>query len=883
MVPPNSETPETGLSDSSHPVASHQSGQNLSSDGACLLAVRWSRNVPRERQGLEKSAQGAWEVLRWVPPPESLIDVTRACQSTDSEARRGASSRGKGTLLSGHDQHHGFEVQTATETHAGAPEQTGESQGVREAAQAETKEANEKLADTGEGADEKEKEESNKEGDESVTSTEGFTVLAAFPAEERSYFQPCRLAIERLREEEGNDATGDTRHPGHLQEVSVAARASYVDLRGRGQGGNDMERGGEQGVSSEGKEGREMRGRKVLQHVGNAAVVQEAQDAIERAEELQCFLLPPCFEWWADFVSEREEEATARFSASSCSLPRPCCPSLPFEQKSDLDGDNVAGNSEEEKLDCSHAPPTKRIRSTRLSDRLAPQGKRVQPTPDHPTSAHPADAFFTSSRSRGRGQAAASSKDATKKVPGLKDGVRVLVVGRHEISDVTADCRRWLLRRLRFAEHKKHSYSLPAEERRQAAGITLPSPGQPADSETRASTGEKSTDEAVPSDSAELSGEGCCQLPREGGRAAEEKEGEAEQQTREDQGGKAEEKKREVGGGKQGGSAEREGRDDGSILETDAIGTSRERREDENRDTLDTGRPDARLSPRLMHGNCDEPDTDAQRQNPTTATTSSSSSLSPAGSQHSTSGLAPARGRCGSRVLFHRLCRSRAAVSAGGPYGCAGRLLLRFSPDATSCCLENDKRFEVDGDGREPSAGRPDAGAWCSSEGEADPGGAATSPVAAVGGSYKNVSQRVVFRASVYITRCVEFIVRILWGLVESEDDGMGRAGTEGLGRKNSAFFSSGRSFLSGCLRWHLRGFPLHVCCRSVSPSSSTVCACGPGHAVAVLFVLSPPFPRESSAMCFFSAFLFVHYFHSRPAVTFYDTAGAAPHHFPRL
>ncbi|PHJ16467.1 hypothetical protein CSUI_009716 [Cystoisospora suis] len=725
---------DRATSDSGHPGRSRAPisddlGKDSVNDGSRMLAVRWVRRVPEEGEDTDKSTHGGWEVVRCVPSRESLMRVTRTCQLTDWQIRS-TSTRGEGTPLPGHHRSLDAETRNTTVAHALAPGPAREGEGVEEAAQTETGKAKKgKKRDAGDGgAGEKAKAEGDAEENKSVL-TGDAAVVCSFAAGEHTYFQSCRRAIERLREEAGNDTAGELRRGGESEEVSqIATPAAGGDTSGDGLGGNGSAGDADEKCSSS-EEG-EHRRRRRPQGSGSGGVGlggkgQESIDGEERAEEIRCLLLPLCFGWWADFVSEREEEASALLSLSSCPLPRPYSPSLPSEQKSDLDDDNATGNSEEEKPDCSHAPPTKRARSTRLSDRLAQQAKRAHSASGHPTSPCPAETSCGSAGNRGGDQSSANLSHGTKKVPEPKNGVRVLAVGRHEISDVTTDCRRWLLRRLRFAEYMKDNRP---EEQRKATGVLLPLSGQQADSKTRTLARKRSSRPTNSSDVGELSEEGYLQLPGVGRRASE-KESEDELRRADGQGEEGPKKSREDR--ERGGFAERGRTDHVRFLDRGGRGIGRETGKEENWDAVSTGSPDACT---FSNRGRDELHTAAQGPSPATAVTSVSSSSTLGASLHPLSGL---HSSPGSRVLFQRLSRSRAAVSGGGPYGCSGRLLLRFSPDGTSCCPD-DRRLEVEGEARESSTGRPEAGTWCSSEGEADAGGAGTSSGRAASGSQKN-------------------------------------------------------------------------------------------------------------------------------------------------
>ncbi|CBZ53076.1 conserved hypothetical protein [Neospora caninum Liverpool] len=525
-----------------------------------------------------------------------------------------------------------------------SPAETGEKNGVPA------------LADTSPGgAPEEQTETEGSTGEKDVHPTakaaNGKTVLLRrFPLASLGFFHGCRLAVEMLREKAG---------------------AREREMRGKDPDGEE-----ETAVEPARRQSEALR---------------------EEEEELRCLLAQhsaasPGWRWWREFTSEKEEEAAA-LSALSLLPPQFSLP----ERSSEAEEDAPA-QSEDEKPE--RVLPFRTTRSSRLMQEKLSQLHTSRAlsagasAPATPQAENGKAARATAAVQRAAG-AQAPRGSAGSAAGGKK--IRILVVGCDDVSDVTQDCRQWLLRRLRLFGAKRQRAAVTS------AGVGLQSFSGDVDGETERKR-QKQGEETARRD-----GDGRPQgAPGEGVRSPEEQEVEMSTRTNvnEDRSASPEEARehtvqeslaaRRLPDGPRGcagGEATwREGVKDGNKL--------------------------GRESPKDEEEGADTPERAADGASSSQASGASSGCASRGGKRRKTelasqlSSLTSPAGPA-TRLLLERLCELRAHASGTGPYSGSERLLLRFLPEASCSGSPCEEKSEDGGEkeGREPSC------AW-SSEGE---------------------------------------------------------------------------------------------------------------------------------------------------------------------
>ncbi|EPT29143.1 hypothetical protein TGME49_255300 [Toxoplasma gondii ME49] len=530
---------------------------------------------------------------------------------------------------------------------------------------------------------------------------EGGGLLRRFPLASLGFFHGCRLALELMREKGKFDAEETQSRESEAPAPEEARRQS---------------------------------------------------DALrEEEEELRCLLAQhsagasSSWRWWREFTAEKEEENLAVSALSQ--LP----PLFSLAERTGEAEEEAPAPSEDEKP-VERTLPSRTTRSSRLlqeklaqlnasraSSSLASSlGSSAPATPQAENGKAGRAGAGASQRGPG-GAATGQGRQAGFGASSRKKKIRVLVVGRDDVSDVTQDCREWLLRRLRLFGPKRARSGGAAPLEGRGADLSLLREMRGETQAKRRKVDQAETGEETGSVGEETGPSGTDRRP------ADEDGGVSSVETADDVRGRGDVKKT---GGETGMSSSPTAgvveRGENAFQESKSesfenfrgrrpegeVGTWREGVRDEaSSERVEKEGADACSACRLRCSgrskkdlSCGKEDQEEQEDTPQRAVDASSSQEEGPGaavvrgkrkrtehvSQVSTSSSS---GRA-TRLLLERLCELRAHASGVGPYSGGERLLLRFQPEASCSASPCEEKSEDGGaDSREPG------GAW-SSEGE---------------------------------------------------------------------------------------------------------------------------------------------------------------------
>ncbi|KEP59895.1 UNVERIFIED_CONTAM: hypothetical protein HHA_255300 [Hammondia hammondi] len=476
--------------------------------------------------------------------------------------------------------------------------------------------------------------------------------------------------------------------------------------------------------------------------------VRRQSDALrEEEEELRCLLAQhsagasSSWRWWREFTAEKEEESLAVSALSQ--LP----PLFSLAERTGETEEEAPAPSEDEKQ-VERTLPVRTTRSSRLLQEKLAQLNTSRASSSLASSlgsSAPATPQAENGKA-GRAGAGASQRGAGGAATGQgrqagfgtssRKKIRVLVVGRNDVSDVTQDCREWLLRRLRLFGPKRARSGGAASLEGRGADLSLLGDmrgetqakrrkyGQAEAGEGTGSVGEEAgpsgrdrrpTDEEGCVSSAEtvddVQGRGDIKKTGgETGRSSSPTAGVVERGEKAFQESKSERLENLRGRRPEG--------EVGTWREGVRDGGSSERVEIEGADACRV-RFSGRSKKDLSYGKEDQ---EEQEDTPERAVDASSSqeegsvAVVARGKRKRTKHVSrvattSSSGRA-TRLLLERLCELRAHASGVGPYSGGERLLLRFQPEASCSASPCEEKSEDGGiDSREPG------GAW-SSEGE---------------------------------------------------------------------------------------------------------------------------------------------------------------------